>query len=151
MAKATFAMGCFWKPEMIFREIAGVTDTEVGFAGGHVDNPGYRQVCQGDTGHAEVVQVTYEPATIGYEALLDIFWANHDATTRNRQGMDTGRQYRSAIFAHDDTQLAIARQSLEDRQSQLTIPIVTEVDRLSRYSPAEEYHQRYLEKAGAVC
>lgn len=151
MAKATFAMGCFWKPEMIFRQVEGVTDARVGYAGGHVSEPTYRQVCGGDTGHAEVVQIDYDPERIRYEQLLDVFWENHDPTTRDRQGPDVGRQYRSAIFTHDDTQLADAQASLEARQSRLGKPVVTEIEPLQAFYMAEDYHQRYLEKTGRVC
>ncbi|WP_423822192.1 peptide-methionine (S)-S-oxide reductase MsrA [Salinisphaera sp. SPP-AMP-43] len=151
MATAIFAMGCFWKPEMIFRRIEGVEDTAVGYAGGDVPNPSYRQVCAGHTGHAEAVQVVYDPERISYRALLDVFWQNHDPTTRNRQGPDVGRQYRSAIFTANDTQLAEAQASLEARQAELTAPIVTEIEPLEAFYRAEDYHQRYLEKTGAVC
>jgi len=151
MAKATFAMGCFWKPEMIFRRIEGVTDACVGYTGGHVANPGYRQVCGGDTGHAEAVQVEYDPAVVTYEQLLDVFWAEHDPTTRDRQGPDVGSQYRSAIFTHDEQQAAVARSSREDRQAGMTPEIVTRIEPLDVFYPAEDYHQRYLEKTGRVC
>lgn len=151
MAVATFAMGCFWKPEMIFRRLDGVEDTAVGYAGGHVPNPTYPQVCAGDTGHAEVVQIRFDPARIGYTDLLDVFWQHHDPTTRDRQGLDIGRQYRSAIFTHDDTQLAAARVSLEARQAVLNKPVVTDIEPLDAFYRAEDYHQRYLEKTGTVC
>lgn len=150
MATATFAMGCFWGPENVFRRVAGITDVTVGYAGGHVDNPSYEQVCRGDTGHAEVVQVEFDPGRISYEALLDVFWANHDPTTRDRQGPDAGRQYRSAVFVHDDTQRAAAEASRANRQASLYAPIVTEIEALDAFYRAEEYHQRYLEKHGAV-
>lgn len=151
MATATFAMGCFWKPEMIFRRIEGVEDTAVGYAGGEVPDPSYRQVCAGHTGHAEAVQVVYDPERITFRELLDVFWQNHDPTTRDRQGPDVGRQYRSAIFTHDDTQLAESQASLEARQAGLESPIVTEIEPLEAFYRAEDYHQRYLEKTGAVC
>ena len=151
MSKATFAMGCFWKPETVFRQVDGVTDARVGYAGGHVADPTYRQVCQGNTGHAEVVQVDFDSDRVSYDELLATFWANHDPTTRNRQGPDVGRQYRSAIYAHDDDQLAAARASMEARQAELSRPVVTEVEPLEVFYQAEDYHQRYLEKAGAVC
>ena len=151
MAKATFAMGCFWKPEVIFRRIEGVTDARVGYAGGQVPNPSYRQVCAGDTGHAEVVQVEYDPDRVSFADLLKVFWAEHDPTTRDRQGPDVGRQYRSAIFTHDDDQLADAQASLEQEQARRDQPIVTEIEPLEAFYEAEPYHQRYLEKNGAVC
>ncbi|MGB7757187.1 MAG: peptide-methionine (S)-S-oxide reductase MsrA [Salinisphaera sp.] len=151
MALATFAMGCFWKPELIFRRIDGVEDTAVGYAGGDVPNPTYPQVCAGETGHAEVVQVSYDPERIGYTALLDVFWQNHDPTSRDRQGAGVGRQYRSAIFTHDDTQLAEAQVSLEAHQAELNTPVVTEIEPLTTFYRAEDYHQRYLEKTGTVC
>ncbi len=151
MAKATFAMGCFWKPEAVFLQTEGITDSSVGYAGGHLSDPTYRQVCGGDTGHAEVVQVDYAPERISYEQLLEVFWDNHDPSTRDRQGPDVGRQYRSAIFTHDDTQLATAQASLEARQSESAVPIMTEIEPLEAFYPAEDYHQRYLEKAGRVC
>ncbi|KEZ78787.1 peptide-methionine (S)-S-oxide reductase MsrA [Salinisphaera hydrothermalis] len=151
MAVATFAMGCFWKPEMIFRRLGGVEDTAVGYAGGHVPNPTYAQVCAGDTGHAEVVQIRFDPERIAYTDLLDVFWQHHDPTTRDRQGWDIGRQYRSAIFTHDDTQLAEARASLDARQAELNKPVVTDIEPLEAFYRAEDYHQRYLEKTGTVC
>lgn len=151
MARATFAMGCFWKPEMIFRRCDGVTDACVGYAGGHIANPGYRQVCSGDTGHAEVVQVDFDPDVISYEQLLKVFWTEHDPTTRDRQGADIGSQYRSAIFTHDDAQAAAAQDSREARQARLSRAIVTRIEPLDVFYPAEDYHQRYLEKNGRVC
>lgn len=150
MAIATFAMGCFWKPEMIFRRIDGVTDTAVGYAGGDVPEPSYQQVCAGNTGHAEVVQVHYDPERIGYSELLDVFWANHDPTARDRQGPEAGGQYRSAIFTHDDTQLAEAQTSLEKQQNALDKPVVTAIEPLTAFHRAEDHHQRYLEKTGAT-
>lgn len=151
MATATFAMGCFWGPEALFRRVSGVNDVAVGYTGGHLDNPGYEQVCRGDTGHAEAVQVEFEPGVVSYEALLDVFWGNHDPTTRNRQGPDVGRQYRSAIFVHDDVQRRAAEASRDARQSDFSKPIVTEIEPLNEFYRAEAYHQRYLEKHGAVC
>lgn len=149
MDKATFAMGCFWKPEVVFRRVAGVNDALVGYAGGDVENPSYQQVCRGDTGHAEVVQVEFDPGQVSYEQLLDVFWSNHNPTTRDRQGPDVGRQYRSAIFAHDDAQRAAAERSRQAQQESLREPIVTEIEPLDVFYPAEDYHQRYLEKHGA--
>lgn len=151
MATATFAMGCFWGPDGLFRGVEGVTDVAVGYAGGHVENPSYEQVCRGATGHAEVVQVEFDPARISYHGLLDVFWDNHNPTTRDRQGPDIGRQYRSAIFTHDDAQQATAQASREARQARSSAPIVTEIEPFTAFYRAEEYHQRYLEKHGAVC
>lgn len=150
MATATFAMGCFWGPDGLFRGVTGVTDVAVGYAGGHVDNPTYEQVCSGATGHAEVVQVEFDPQQISYAGLLDVFWDNHNPTTRNRQGPDIGRQYRSVIFVRDDAQRATAEASLATRQQQLAQPIVTAIEPFTAFYRAEEYHQRYLEKTGAA-
>ncbi len=149
MAKATFAMGCFWKPEVVFRRVAGVTGATVGYSGGHVAEPTYQQVCRGDSGHAEVVQVDYDPERISYAQLLDVFWSSHNPSTRDRQGPDIGRQYRSAVFAHDDEQLAAAEQSRAAQQRGTRDEIVTEIEPLDVFYPAEDYHQRYLEKHGA--
>ncbi len=149
MAKATFAMGCFWKPEVVFRRVAGVNDATVGYSGGHVAAPSYQQVCRGDSGHAEVVQVDYDPGQISYAQLLDVFWSNHNPTTRDRQGPDVGRQYRSAIFAHNDEQLAAAAESRAAQQRATRDEVVTEIEPLDVFYPAEDYHQRYLEKHGA--
>ena len=147
---ATFAAGCFWGPEARFRRINGVVDAAVGYTGGHVKNPTYQMVCTDRTGHAEVVQVTYDPAVISYEQLLDAFWAMHDPTTPNRQGYDFGTQYRSAIFYHDENQHAAAEASKKqlDESGQLGDPIVTEIVEAGPFYRAEEYHQRYLEKTG---
>lgn len=151
MAKATFAMGCFWKPETIFRRVEGVTDARVGYAGGHVANPSYRQVCGGDTGHAEVVQIAFDDARVSYEQLLEVFWNEHDPSTGDRQGPDRGSQYRSAIFTHDEAQAAVARASRDARQANIERPIGTQIEPLGAFYQAEEYHQHYLEKNGAVC
>lgn len=151
MSKATFAMGCFWAPEMCYRNVDGVTDAAVGYAGGHVDNPTYRQVCQGDTGHAEVVQVEYDPDKVSYAQLLDVFWANHDPTTSNRPAPDAGSQYRSAIFTHDHAQAEAARASLARRRVALSREIVTRIGPLEVFYRAEAFHQRYLEHGGGVC
>src|SRR5699024_4513461 len=124
MATATFAMGCFWGPDGLFRSVPGVTDVVVGYAGGDVDNPTYEQVCGGTTGHAETVQVEFDPAEIDFNGLLDVFWDNHNPTTRDRQGPDIGRQYRSVIFVHDDSQRVAAERSRAARQQQLPQPIV---------------------------
>ena len=142
---ATFGGGCFWCLEPIFRELRGVTDVAVGYAGGHVENPTYEQVCAHGTGHAEVVQVTYDPDEIGYRDLLDVFFAIHDPTTRNRQGADVGPQYRSIILTHDDGQSAAAEDTVAalDASDQWANPIVTEVVPLEAFYRAEESHQEY--------
>src|SRR4029077_13582301 len=127
VSQAIFAAGCFWGVEAAFREIPGVTGTAVGYTGGRTENPSYRQVCSGNTGHAEAVQVDFDPARVTYEQLLDVFWGNHDPTTLNRQGWDLGTQYRSAIFFFDPAQAAAARASLLKRQETRRKPIVTEI------------------------
>ena len=148
MEKATFGAGCFWGVEAAYRQIPGVQSTAVGYAGGSADAPTYKQVCTGRTGHAEVVQVVFDPQKVSYEELLDVFWANHDPTTLNRQGPDVGTQYRSAIFFHSPEQEKAARASLERRQETLPRPIVTQVEPASTFYIAEDYHQQYLEKRG---
>lgn len=152
MAKATFGAGCFWGVEAEFREIPGVTDTAVGFMGGHTVGPTYHQVCAGDTGHAEVCEVTFDPQRVSYEKLLDAFWNMHDPTTRNRQGPDFGTQYRSVIFYHDDAQKAAAEASKAALESsgRFKRPIVTQIVAAGPFYRAEEYHQRYLEKQGRI-
>ena len=150
MEKATFAAGCFWGVEAAFRQVEGVTATTVGYTGGSSKSPSYEDVCTGRTGHAEAVLVEYDPARISYEELLDVFWANHDPTTPNRQGPDVGTQYRSAIFFRNPEQEAAAissRQRLEE-SGKYRDPIMTEITPASEFCPAEEYHQRYLEKKG---
>jgi peptide-methionine (S)-S-oxide reductase len=148
VSTAVFAAGCFWGVEAAFREIPGVTATTVGYTGGTTESPSYRQVCSGRTGHAEAVQVEFDPATVSYEQLLDVFWANHDPTTLNRQGWDLGTQYRSAIFFTDAAQQAAATASLNVHQENRRKPIVTEITPASAFYPAEDYHQQYLEKRG---
>ena len=148
MAKATFGAGCFWGVEAAYRQIQGVLSTAVGYSGGSAENPTYKQVCTGRTGHAEVVEVTFDPERVSYEQLLDVFWENHDPTTLNRQGPDVGTQYRSAIFFHDAEQESIARASLEKAQARFARPIVTQVEPASEFYVAEDYHQQYLEKRG---
>ncbi|MFQ5993583.1 MAG: peptide-methionine (S)-S-oxide reductase MsrA [Acidiferrobacterales bacterium] len=150
MAKATFGAGCFWGVEARFREIEGVTATRVGYAGGSIENPTYKEVCTDTTGHAEVVQVEYDADRITYEQLLDVFWNAHDPTQLNRQGPDFGTQYRSAIFYHDEAQKAAAIASKEQLGSsgKYKQPIVTEVTQAAQFNPAEDYHQRYFEKRG---
>ncbi|MCP5431905.1 MAG: peptide-methionine (S)-S-oxide reductase MsrA [Alphaproteobacteria bacterium] len=153
MAKATFAAGCFWGVEHRFRQLEGVSDAVSGYAGGTTANPTYKQVCSGRTGHAEAVQVTYDPAVISYETLVDHFFATHDPTQLNRQGPDVGTQYRSAIFTHDEAQLAAAK-AARDRlaaSGRFARPVVTEIVPLRSFFPAEEYHQRYVEKHGSHC
>ncbi len=150
MKKATFGAGCFWGVESAFRQVEGVADVAVGYEGGTLDNPTYRDVCTGRTGHAEVVEVLYDPARVSYQTLLDIFWESHDPTTLNRQGPDVGTQYRSAIFTHDDEQRAEAETARDrvDAEGRFRRPIVTEIAPASTFHRAEEYHQRYLEKQG---
>jgi len=148
--KATFGAGCFWGVEVAFREIEGVTNAAVGYAGGTLDNPTYGDVCTGRTGHAEVVEVEYDPARVSYEKLLDVFWENHDPTQLNRQGPDTGTQYRSAIFYHSDEQGAAAEESKRrlEESGRLRRRVVTEIAPASTFYPAEDYHQQYLAKRG---
>jgi peptide-methionine (S)-S-oxide reductase len=146
--KATFGGGCFWGVEADFRRIPGVTATTVGYAGGTTTNPTYQDVCTDRTGHAEVVQVEFDPAQVSYEELLDAFWRLHDPTQLNRQGPDFGTQYRSVIFVHSAEQEAAAKESKEELQESSTKPIVTEIISAPEFYPAEEYHQRYLEKRG---
>jgi peptide-methionine (S)-S-oxide reductase len=150
METAIFAAGCFWGVEATFRQIKGVTATEVGYTGGKLENPTYKQVCGHKTGHAEAVKVTYDPAQVTYERLLDVFWANHDPTTPNRQGPDVGPQYRSAIFYNSPEQKATAEASKEAMQQSKKFrrPIVTQIVPAATFWPAEDYHQQYLEKRG---
>ncbi|MGH3441829.1 MAG: peptide-methionine (S)-S-oxide reductase MsrA [Nitriliruptorales bacterium] len=147
---ATFGAGCFWGVEAAFRQVEGVTATASGFMGGHVENPSYEQVCRGDTGHTEVVHVTYDPERISYEELLDVFWSNHDPTQVNRQGPDVGYQYRTVVFARDEQQRKAAEASKQalDSSSRLRRPIATSIEDAGPFWEAEEYHQRYLEKRG---
>jgi peptide-methionine (S)-S-oxide reductase len=148
--KATFAAGCFWGVEAAFREVPGVTATAVGYMGGSLENPTYPDVRTGRTGHAEVVQVEYDPARVGYEQMLDVFWASHDPTALNRQGPDVGTQYRSAIFFHTPEQQAAAQASKERLQAsgRYPRPVVTAVTPAGTFWRAEDYHQKYLEKRG---
>ncbi len=150
MAIATFGAGCFWQVEATYRAVPGVLDTAVGFMGGAKANPTYREVCTGRTGHAEVLQVEYDPERVSYDQLLDLFWENHDPTTLNRQGPDVGTQYRSVIFASDEAQILAAQASRERWQPRFRRPIVTEIVPAEMFWRAEEYHQRYLEKHGLV-
>ena len=148
--KATFGAGCFWGVEAAFRQIEGVTKTEVGYEGGRLEKPSYEDVCSHTTGHAEVVEVTYDPDQVSYEELLDVFWGKHDPTQLNRQEWDIGDQYRSVIFFHDDEQRAAAERSKAalDASGRYRRPIVTAIEPAQRFYRAEEYHQRYLEKMG---
>ena len=148
MEKATFGAGCFWGIEAAFRQVTGVKSTTVGYMGGTLKNPTYKDVCSGRTGHAEVVQVEFDPATVSYDDLLKVFWENHDPTTLNRQGPDIGAQYRSAIFFHTPQQEAAAKASKEKMQAGYKNKIVTEITAASEFYPAEDYHQQYLEKRG---
>jgi len=148
MEKATFAAGCFWGVEASFRALPGVVDAQVGYTGGTLLNPTYHDVCTDRTGHAEALEITFDPAKISYEKLLDHFWQMHDPTTPNRQGPDSGTQYRSAIFFHSSEQEKTARASRERWQERFRQPIVTEIVPASTFYRAEEYHQRYLEKKG---
>ena len=148
MAKATFAAGCFWGVEATFRQLPGVTSTRVGYTGGEFANPTYRDVCSDRTGHAEAVEVWFDPAQVSYAELVQTFWRIHNPTTRNRQGFDFGSQYRSAIFYHDAGQQEAAIASRDAEQQSLRRQIVTQITPASAFYPAEEYHQRYLEKHG---
>jgi peptide-methionine (S)-S-oxide reductase len=146
--KATFGAGCFWGVEAAFRRLEGVSATRVGYAGGRKDNPSYQEVCYTDTGHAEVVEVTYDESTLPYEALLATFWAEHDPTQLNRLGPDIGEQYRSVIFVHDEAQRAAAEASRDRVQARLSRPVVTQIEDAPTFWEAEDYHQQYLEKRG---
>ncbi len=148
MATATFAAGCFWGIEEAFRQVEGLTATSAGYSGGTVENPTYKEVCSGRTGHAEVVQVEYDSARVSYEELLNLFWSIHDPTQLNRPGNDVGGQYRSAIFFHTPQQEATARKSKQDLEAsgRFAKPIVTEITSASTVYKAEEYHQHYLAK-----
>lgn len=144
---ATFGGGCFWCTEAVFHDLRGVSHVESGYAGGQTEAPTYQEVCSGTTGHAEVIQVTFDPAEISYETLLDVFFHTHDPTTLNRQGADVGTQYRSVIFYHDATQQTTAvavKERLQD-SDEFSSPIVTEISPLESYYSAEAYHQRYFE------
>jgi len=148
--KATFGAGCFWGVEETFRNLKGVTATAVGYAGGKKENPSYEDVCSDETGHAEVVEVEFDPSQIGYGQLLDVFWSNHNPTTMNRQGPDAGTQYRSVIFYHSPAQKAAAEESKArlDKSGRFNRPIVTQIEPAPKFWRAEEYHQGYLAKRG---
>ena len=143
MEEAVFAMGCFWHPQKLFDELEGVLETEVGYTGGDVDNPTYREVCTGDTGHAEAVKIVFDEDEITYEELLDVFWKNHDYCQLNRQGPDVGTQYRSAIFWADEEQKRLAEKTKPD-------DAVTEITEFTEWWPAEEYHQHYENKRKSI-
>jgi peptide-methionine (S)-S-oxide reductase len=148
MAIATFGAGCFWHVEEAFRVVKGVTKTTVGFMGGAMKDPTYEQVCTDKTGHAEVVQLEYDPKIVGYEHLLEVFWSIHDPTQKDRQGPDVGTQYRSVIFYHTEAQKNIAEASLKEEQKKHKLPIATRIEKAQAFYPAEEYHQKYLMKRG---
>lgn len=152
MEKATFGAGCFWGVEPAFGQVKGVISTAVGYSGGTLENPSYQDVCGGQTGHAEAVQVEYDAARVSYDELLEVFWESHDPTTLNRQGPDVGSQYRSVIFYHTPEQKAAAEAAKENLQRSGTYqrPIVTEIAPASKFHRAEEYHQQYFEKRGFV-
>ncbi|HYL84700.1 MAG TPA: peptide-methionine (S)-S-oxide reductase MsrA [Candidatus Angelobacter sp.] len=149
---ATFGAGCFWGVEAAFQRVPGVIDTAVGYSGGHAENPTYRDVCTDETGHAEVVQVTFDPARVTFAQLLDVFWQVHDPTQVNRQGPDVGTQYRTAIFFHSPEQEEIAKKSRAALEAggKLRRPIATEIVGAGKFYRAEEYHQKYLQKRGAA-
>ena len=148
--KATFGAGCFWGVEAAFRSVKGVVSTQVGYSGGRTSAPTYEQVCSGRTGHAEAVEVTYDPTQVSYDDLLRVFWENHDPTTPNRQGPDVGEQYRSAIFVHSPEQEVAAKASAAalEAEKRFRRPIVTQIVPAGPFYRAEEYHQQYLEKRG---
>ncbi len=150
MTKATFGAGCFWGVEVTFRNVPGVTNALVGYAGGHYENPSYRDVCRGDTGHTEVVEVEYDPEKVSYETLLDTFWNAHDPTQVNRQGPDFGEQYRTVIFYHTPEQKAAAEESKRrlDASGRLASPAATAIEPAATFYVAEDYHQQYLVKRG---
>jgi peptide-methionine (S)-S-oxide reductase len=150
--KATFGAGCFWGVEAAFRQLEGVTRTRVGYSGGRLENPTYKDVCSHRTGHAEVVEVSYDPERVSYDQLLDVFWGKHDPTQRNRQGWDIGDQYRSVVFFHDRKQQEAALRSKAQEQADRSAPIVTQIEPAETFFEAEDYHQQYLEKRGrATC
>ena len=148
--KATFAAGCFWGVEAEFRKMEGVVSTAVGYSGGTLEEPTYKDVCSGATGHAEAVEIEFDPKRVSYEDLLQTFWDNHDPTTLNRQGPDVGSQYRSAVFVHSPEQQEVAEASKEaiERSGRFSRPVVTEITTASTFYRAEDYHQQYLEKRG---
>jgi peptide-methionine (S)-S-oxide reductase len=150
MEKATFGAGCFWGIEYAFQKVDGVREAPVGYAGGSLPNPTYEQVCSGQTGHAEVVQVEFDPSKVMYKQLLDVFWTIHDPTTLNRQGPDVGTQYRSAIYFHSPEQELVANEAIAilEKEKKFINPIVTEVAPINIFFRGEEYHQEYFKKQG---
>ncbi|PRX34746.1 peptide-methionine (S)-S-oxide reductase [Orenia metallireducens] len=150
MEKATFAAGCFWGVQALFDKIDGVSSTTVGYIGGQTDNPTYEEVCTDQTGHAEAIEIIFDPNKVSYEELLEVFWTNHNPTTLNQQGVDVGTQYRSAIFYHNKEQAKTAKKAKEalDNSDRYQKPIVTEMTAATTFYPAEKYHQKYLEKRG---
>ncbi|TXK51342.1 peptide-methionine (S)-S-oxide reductase MsrA [Pontibacter qinzhouensis] len=150
MEIATFGNGCFWCTEAVFQQLEGVEKVESGYAGGHVENPTYKQVCTATTGHAEVLQITYDPQKISFEELLEVFWETHDPTTLNRQGNDVGPQYRSVIFYHNEEQRQLSEKYKQELETSgaFNDPIVTAIEPLSNYYPAEDYHQNYFLQNG---
>lgn len=148
MAKATFAAGCFWGVEHQFRQLPGIIDVAVGYTGGHTENPTYEEVCSDRTGHAEAVDIDFDPSVVSYAQLVEMFFRIHDPTQVNRQGPDVGSQYRSAIFVHDAEQEGVAREVMARAQERFRRPIATEIVPASRFWRAEEYHQRYYQKQG---
>ena len=147
-ATAIIAGGCFWCTEAVFRDVIGVSNVESGYIGGHVDNPTYKQVCSGNTGHAEAIRVTFDPTMVSYGDILDIHFATHDPTTLNRQGNDVGTQYRSALFPLDDAQMAEAKEAIARDQAGRLVPVVTTIEGPATWYPAEDYHQEYWEGEG---
>jgi peptide-methionine (S)-S-oxide reductase len=145
-AKATLGGGCFWCIEAVYKNIDGVRSVTSGYAGGETPNPTYEQICTGNTGHAEVVQLEYDPETVSYKELLDVFWMAHDPTTLNRQGADVGPQYRSIVFYHDEEQKQVAERSKAEAQEHFKDPIVTAIEPFDAFYPAEDYHQDYFDK-----
>jgi len=148
MEKAVFAGGCFWGVEAIFQELDGVSDTTVGYTGGRTESPTYKQICYTDTGHAEAIEIVYDPAKISYEELLTYFWRLHDPTTVDRQGPDRGSQYRSAIFYNSPEQKTVAEKVKVEAQKRWKKPIVTEITKADTFYPAEDYHQDYFKNKG---
>ena len=146
--QATLAGGCFWCTEAVFNDVIGVSRVESGYTGGHVANPSYKEVCNGDTGHAEAIRLSFDPEIISYDEILDLFFATHDPTQLNRQGNDIGTQYRSAIFPHSPEQEAAARAAIERARADWQDPIVTTIEPLSDWYPAEDYHQEYFAREG---
>lgn len=154
LKEAMFGAGCFWGVQYNFDQVKGVVETQVGYAGGHTENPTYKDVCSSQTGHAEVVYILYDPEAVSYQELLKVFWENHDPTTLNRQGPDVGSQYRSIVFYYNDEQKKLAEKSKEEltKSRKFMNPIVTEIVPASPFYKAEEYHQKYFEKTGQkVC